>query len=314
MTKDAKTQAPPVLLLWGEDPFLLRQAALEAFGDLQAREVDAADWEGGETADLSTPSLFGGRRGLLVAECRSLPDHATKELKRYLEAPAPDALLVLLVRVGDRGKPSAALQKMVEPVGEIREVAVGRKELASWVVGRGKRRDIAVTAPAAQAVVQALGEEPAELDQAVSQLGDAFPGAKITPDLVAQQFRGLGEQKVWDLCDRAFERNLPASIRSMRSLLSAREDPIMILGGISSRVRDLLKVRSLPDGTAPAEVARAAGLRFDWQARRYREQAQRFSMPELIGIHDALLVADRELKTGADGEIVLSMLVTRIAG
>lgn len=312
MTKAAAQ--PAVLLLWGEDPFLLRDAALEAFGDLQPREVDASEWEGGETSDLSTPSLFGERRGLLVGECKSLPDQATKELKRYLAAPAPDALLVLLVRVGPRGKPAAALMKMVEPVGEIREVAIGRKELASWVVARGKRKDIVVTPPAAQALVHALGEEAAELDQAVTQLGDAFPGVKITPDLVAQQFRGLGEQKVWDLCDRAFERNLPASIRSMRSLLTSREEPIMILGGISARVRDLLKVRSLPDGTPPPEVARATGIGPDWRARRYQEQARRFSMPELIGIHEALLVADRELKTGADGEIVLSMLVTRIAG
>ena len=303
----------PVLLLWGEDAFLLREAAFEAFGDLRPTELGAAEWEGGETADLSTPSLFGERRGLLVTECRHLPDHAVKELKAYLSAPAPDALLVLVVRVGDRGKPAAALTKMIDGVGESRQVAIGRKEFPSWLASRAIKRQVEISPAAAKALVDALGEDPAELDQAIVQLGDAFPSTKITPSLVAQQFRGLGDQKVWDLCDRAFERNLAGAIRSMRALLDAREDPIPILGAISSRLRSLLKIRSLSDRVSPAQIAEVAGLRFEWQARRYREQAQRFSMQELRGIHDRLVDADRELKSGADGSIVLTTVVTQIA-
>lgn len=50
----------PISLLWGEDPFLLREAALELVGpEIQAREIDGAAWQGGELADLATPSLFG---------------------------------------------------------------------------------------------------------------------------------------------------------------------------------------------------------------------------------------------------------------
>ncbi|MEX0990676.1 MAG: DNA polymerase III subunit delta [Actinomycetota bacterium] len=309
-----KKSAPPVILLWGEDAFLLREAGLAFLGDVQPLEVDAEDWRGGETGDLVTPSLFGERRALLVTECRSLPDHGVKELKQYLQSPSPDAALVLLARVGERGKAPATLAKLVVPVGEVREVNVARKELAGWVGGRANAKGVDITGPGSNALVVAVGEDPAELDQALDQLANAFPGARITPELVAQQFKGLGEQRVWDLCDRAFERNLSGSIRSLRSLMSARADPIMILGGISARVRDLLKVRSLPDSTSPTEVARAAGLRFDWQGRRYREQASRFSMQELTGIHAALVEADRSLKLGADGDVVLSSLVTKIAG
>ncbi len=45
-----------VVLLWGEDDFLLREAALELLGDLRPTEVDAAEWQGGELQDLATPS------------------------------------------------------------------------------------------------------------------------------------------------------------------------------------------------------------------------------------------------------------------
>ena len=73
-------KAAPVYLLWGEDGFLLREAALELLGDLRPVEVDGGLWQGGETADLATPSLFGERRALLVSDAKALPDEGVREL------------------------------------------------------------------------------------------------------------------------------------------------------------------------------------------------------------------------------------------
>jgi DNA polymerase-3 subunit delta len=304
----------PIVLLWGDDPFLLRDEALRVLGEVEAREVDAPEWEGAELSDLATPSLFGEPRALLVNDCRKLTNEAKTALTGYLAAPDPDAILVLSCTTADRGKPPAALVKAVTPVGEVREVKVSRKELPGWIVQRGRRRGVDVTGPAAAALVERLGEEAAALDQAVEQLGGAYPGRTITPDLVASQFRGLGEQHLWDLCDRSFAKDLPGAITALRSMLEQRAEPLMILGGVAARVRDLLKVRALPERTPPAEIAKAAGLRFDWQGRRYREQAFRFTMPELIAIHGRLVDADRALKSGAEGDIVLAALIGEIAG
>jgi DNA polymerase III delta subunit len=159
-----------------------------------------------------------------------------------------------------------------------------------------------------------LGEDPAALDQALDQLGSAFPGSRVTRELVAEQFRGLGDQHVWDFCDRAFARDLPGSMRSLATLLQSGEDALPILGGIASRLRDLVRVRSLPDRMPPGDLARAAGLRFEWQARRYRESARRYSMEELVDIHERLVEADRALKSGATGDVVLPVLVMAITG
>ena len=75
----------------------------------------------------------------------------------------------------------------------------------------------------------------------------------------------------------------------------------MVLGGIAARVRDLIRVRALPDRLPPAQVAKRAGLRFDWQARRYQQQARNFSIEELVAIHERIAEADRALKSGATG-------------
>jgi DNA polymerase-3 subunit delta len=310
----SKAPKVPVSLLWGEDAFLLREAALGVLGDVRPREVDGVDWVGGETADLATPSLFGERRALLVSNAKALPDDGLRELQRYLEAPDPDAPLVITATVGERAKAPAALVKLVEGVGSVVEVKVQRKDLPGWVTQRARIKEINLAPDGVSALVDTLGEDPAAIDQALDQLASAFPGERVTSQTVGRQFRGLGEQHIWDLCDRAFGRDLPGAMRSLRTLMESRSEGLMILGGLASRLRDLMRVRSAPERIPPAELAKQVGLRFEWQARRYREQAKRFTLEELVQIHERIVWADRSLKSGATDDVVLPMVIASIAG
>ena len=302
-----------IALLWGEDPFLLREAALARLGGVRVTEVDAADWQGGELQDLATPSLFGETRALVITDARSLTKDASAELTAYVTAPDPEARLVICCQVAERGKAPAALDKLVKAVGDVVHVEIKRKDLEPWLVRRADQLGLDLSVPAARALVEILGQEPGQLVAALQQLESAFPGQRVTPSTIARQFRGLGEQKVWDLCDRAFSRDLPGAIRSWRSIEEGGDDPLKVLGGVSSRLRDLIRVRSLPDRIPPAELARRAGLRFEWQASRYHQQARHFSMRQLLSLHERVTEADRALKSGASGETVMPMLVVAIA-
>jgi DNA polymerase-3 subunit delta len=302
-----------VTLLWGEDAFFVRETARAMLRDIRVTEVDAGDWSGGELQDLATPSLFGDRRALLVTDCRSLSKAALGELNVYLRAPDPNAPLVLGCTVAERGKPPAALVKMIEPAGTITQVQVARKELEPWLVQRAAGIGLEVTAQAARALVQTLGEDLAQLASSLEQLAAAFQSTRITPAEVRRQFRGLGEQKTWDLCDRAFGKDLPGAIRALRAIEENGDEALMVLGGIAVRVRDLIRVRALPDRTPPAQVAKQAGLRFDWQARRYQQQARNYSLDQLVEIHDRIAETDRALKSGAPGDVVMPVLIAAIA-
>ena len=66
-------------------------------------------------------------------------------------------------------------------------------------------------------------------------------------------------------------------------------------------------------GGETADLARAAGLRFEWQVRRYRDQARRFSLDELVRLHGRVVDADRDLKSGGQGDVVLAALVSSVA-
>lgn len=309
------TSEAPVVLLWGEHAFLLREAARKSLGDRRAEEVDGADWEAGLIGDLATPSLFGEIRGLLVTNAQDLPVEAVAEVGRYAAAPSPDARLVLTFRVGSRSK--GPPKKLLDALGstvEVVRVAMDRKELPGWLVARAKARGIPATPKGASALIQTLGEDPSILDQAVEQLASSHAEAGLTPDTVAVQFRGLGDRRIWDLTDAAFGGNLPVAMRTLSAMLRGGDEPLALLGGIASRLRDLIRVRSLPAGTPLGEVARLAGLRFDWQARRYVEQAARFEEEELAAIHHQLVEADGILKQGGAGDVVLPQVVARIAG
>jgi DNA polymerase III subunit delta len=302
-----------VTLLWGEDPYLLREAAFALVADRRTTEVTASEWQGSELQDLATPSLFGERRALIVTDLRSLPKEATAELGAYLAAPDPDAPLVLCCTVAERGKPPAAIVKLVEPVGRITQMQLQRKDFEPWVMQRATRSGVDLIPPAARALVDTIGPQAAQLDAALQQLAGAFPSQRIGPTEVHRQFRGLGEQKTWDLCDKAFGKDLPGAIRSLRSIEESGDEALMVLGGIAARLRDLIRVRSLPEKMPPAQLARAAGLRFDWQARRYQQQARNFSLDQLVAIHRQVVDADKALKSGATGDVVMPALITAIA-
>jgi DNA polymerase III subunit delta len=302
-----------VLLVWGEDPFLLREAALEALAGVRPREVDPSEWSGGELHDLSTPSLFGEPRALLVTDARSLTKSALAEIGGYLASPDPASRLVLCCTVVERGKPPAALVKLVEPVGEVRQVSLQRKDVEPWVAQRANRVEVDLTPQGARALVETLGEDAASLAAALEQLASAYPGQRVGPGQVREQFRGLGEQRTWDLCDKAFGKDLPGAIRSLRSIEEGGDEALMVLGGIASRLRDLIRVRALPDRLPPAQLAKRAGLRFDWQARRYQQQARNFSMGELIRLHERITEADRAMKSGATSDVIMPTLVAAIA-
>jgi DNA polymerase-3 subunit delta len=305
-----------VSLFWGDQPFLLREAALEVLDreHVRATEVDAREWRGGETTDLATPSLWGHRRALLVTNCQALPEGGIRELRSYLSAPSPDALLVLTVVSRAARTPPALVKAVQEARGVARQVVLRRQDLPKWLVDRAAAGGARLTGPAAATMIATLGDDPATLAQAVEQLISAFPGTPLGPEHVRAQFRGLGEQRVWDLCDQALTGRLPEALVTLRSLLEAREDPLLVLGGIASRIRDLIRVQAVPERLAPAEAATAAGLRFDWQVRRYREQARRFGPGRLATLHRQVVETDRALKGGVAGDVVLSMLVAAMAG
>jgi len=305
----------PVVLLWGESPFLLRETAKRLLGEAPVTEVEGSAWRPGMSSDIATPSLFGESRAMLLTGVQDLDKEGLEEIAAYALEPNPDAKLVMTAVVSARARGAPVkLTKMLQGRAEIERVAVDRRDLPDWVRTRAAARGVPATADGARALVETVGEDPALLDQAIVQVSGAFAEEGLTARTVAAQFRGFGDRKIWDLCDAAFVGDGPQALRHLTAMLAARDQPLAILGGIASRLRDLIKVRAVPPGTPPGQVAKVAGLRFDWQAKRYLQQARRYTEDDLADLHARLLETDRLLKVGAQGDVVLPMVVAAIAG
>ena len=154
----------------------------------------------------------------------------------------------------------AGLDKLVKPVGDVVHVEIKRRT-GAVARGAGSSESSILDLPGAKALVDVLGPEPGQLDLGGRAAPERLRRKRVGPREVARQFRGLGEQKTWDLCDRAFGKDLPGAIRLLRAIEEGGDEAIMVLGGIAARLRDLLRVRTLPDRMPAGEVAKAAGLR-----------------------------------------------------
>src|SRR5205814_1832350 len=112
--------------------------------NVHATEVDGSDWQGAETSDLSTPSLWGEPRALLVHGVQALPEQGVRELEAYIAAPAPEAVLVITA-APRAGKPPKWSESVKAAGGAVRQVALRRQDLPRWLLDRAASRRLELT-------------------------------------------------------------------------------------------------------------------------------------------------------------------------
>ena len=257
---------------------------------------------------LSTPSLLGGIRLVVVRDADQLRKESVDTLTRYIADPAPDSVLVLLS--GGRTKLDAA----VKQTGEVVAIEAPRgRSLAGWIRRRGVDLGIKVDDRAAWALLDSVGDELRDLDAALHQLATGLgQGAKIGAPEVRRAFPRLADERIYVFTDAVGERRMDASMAALRRLLQQNEPPLVVFGALVAQIRRMLKVRRVAD-RGPAVVGEVAGLP-EWRARRLQKQALSYDEEELSRAMDLLSRADVEMKSGESGtmEVALERAVFEI--
>ena len=286
----------PVYLLSGET-FLAEEAIdrirAEAGTDpLSEASFDADTLPAEILGALETPSLLGGRRLVVVRDAHDLAKEAVEALLRYLEAPSPSAVLVL-VSAG-RTKLDAAVKGAGSVVAL--EAPKGRR-LVGWIRERGRERKLRVDDRAGWALVDSVGTELRDLDAALVQLSTALgQGATVGAAEVRNAFPRLADERVFAFQDAVGERRLPVAMTALRRLLEQGDEPLMIFGALSSQVRRMLRGRRFADVSAKA-VGDAMGLP-SWRAERLQRQCRAYREEELVDALRVLAATDVEMKGG----------------
>lgn len=305
----------PVLLLAGDDDLLLqrelerRLVALRADDpELSVDRYDAPELE--HLPELRTTSLFGGRTCIVVRGLERLArDGLKEELERYLEAPSPDAVLILVAR--GTGKVQK-IAKLAKANGERIDV----KAPADWddrgwerLVGEEFRRlKRKADATAIAAIRTHAGNDAGAIASQVGSVCASHEGvATLTANHVDAVVQGLGKVSGFAVADAIGERDPSAALVALRGALDAGDAPLAILGAITYRMRQLLMARS-------GANAKDAGIRSDGQYRRTKAIAAAFNPGELAWCHDRLAQLDLELKgSELPDELVLELAVIEVA-
>jgi DNA polymerase-3 subunit delta len=303
-----------VLLLAGDDDLLLlreadrRIAALTAEDpELSVDRYDASELE--HLPELRTSSLFGGRTCIVLRGVEGLAGDLKAEVERYLEAPSPDADLVLVAR--GTGKVQR-IAKRVKEVGERVDV----KRPADWdergwqrLVGEEFRRLGRKADATAIARIRAhAGAEPVTIASQVGSVCAAHPAvATLTGEHVDSVVAGHGRTSGFAVADAIADRDPAAALGAVRGALESGDAPLAVTGAIAYRLRQLLRVRS---GATPKEVGMRPGRGYD----RAVAQSRAFGPGELAWAHDRLARLDLDLK-GSDlpDTLVLEVAVLELA-
>lgn len=290
----------PVYLLVGE-PFLADEALdrirSETGADPLAEDLFDADVLATTLQSaLETPSLLGGRRLVVVHDAQDLGKEQNATLSRYLEAPSPDAVLVLIA--AGRTKLDAAMKK----TGDVIKLDVPKgRRLMGWIRQRAGEHRLQLDERAAWALIDTVGNELRELDGALSRLATQFgDGTRIGAPQVRGAFARLADERIFALTDALGDRRLPIAMTALRRLLLQGDEPLMILGALSGHIRRLLRARRFAE-QGPKVVADALGLP-GWRAERLHKQARSYREEELVAAMSVLAATDIELKSGGTQE------------
>lgn len=298
------TASPPIVLVSGDEELLVTRAVAQAIEAARAadpgadvREYEAGALSPGEVAEMVSPSLFGGRRLLVVRNGQDAKKDLVATLLAYAKNPDPDVTLVVTHPGAAKGKAFAdglrTAGATVVPAAKLK----GQRERVSFVRDEIRRNGGKCTDDAAEALLAAVGNDLRELAAACSQL-IADTDGRIGADTVARYYRGRAEVSGFTVADAAMVGDVPGALEALRWALHVGVDPVPIADALADGVRTVARVASAGRGNA-YQLASSLGMPA-WKIERAQRQSRGWSPEGLVDAMRAAAECNAEVKGGSD--------------
>jgi DNA polymerase-3 subunit delta len=283
-----------IVLLVGDEELLIARGieqtialARHADPDTEVSERTGAGLEPSALYELLSPSLFGGRRVLVVQSSQDLAAAAVEALGQLLPGAGDEVTVVLTHAGGAKGK---AILDLARRSGA-RQVTCAKltrpEERLDFVRAEVRRAGGTITSEAAAALLDAVGSDLRELAAVSAQLV-SDSGGPIGVDLVAAYHRGRAEVNGFAVADLAVVGQSDKALEALRWALSVGVPQVVIADALADGVRSIAKVSAAGRGN-PNDLAPKLGMP-PWKIRRAQSQARNWSES---GLRQALnIVAD----------------------
>jgi DNA polymerase-3 subunit delta len=293
-----------IVLITGDDEFLVSRAVHAAVvaaraddESIEMREVDAGGTTVGEVAALLSPSLFGGRRIVVLANAQNVAKDVAAALLDYAREPDPDLVVIAVHAGGAKGK---AFVDGLRTAGAHVETAMKitrHRERVDFVRDEFHRLGSSCGVDVAEALIAAVGTDLRELAAATAQLTADTEG-RITAETVARYYRGRAEVSGFAVADAAMVGDVPGALESLRWALQVGVDPVPIADALADGVRTVARVASAGRGNA-YQLASTLGMP-TWKVERAQRQARGWTPAGLVAAMHATAVCNAEVKGGSE--------------
>jgi DNA polymerase III subunit delta len=300
------TTAPPdpLLLVLGDEELLAARAISAAVVAARAADpgADVREYEGGaisagEVAEMLSPSLFGGRRVLVIRSGQDARKDLIAALVAYAKAPDPEVTLVVAHLGGAKGKALAdglrAAGATVVPAVKLK----GDRERIAFVRDEFRRNGGRCDETTASALLAAVGNDLREIAAACSQLLADTDG-RISEAVVARYYRGRAEVSGFSVADAAMVGDLPGALEALRWALHVGVDPVPIADALADGVRTVARVVSAGRGN-PYQLAGSLGMPA-WKIQRAQERGRGWTPDGLVDAMRAAADCNAAVKGGAE--------------
>ncbi len=316
---------PPVHLVRGEDPSLVRDAVLALVDDLvgdgdKSLVVDEHAGEGydvGALADAAqTPPFLTANRVVVGRDLHQFKADALAPLVQYLADPLPTTSLVL---VWESGAVPKGLADAIKKAGGVTvDANPGRtaKDQRSWLADRIGDSGLHLDRGAVDAIAQNLGQDVNRLSGILATLAATYgEGAKLGLADVQPYLGEAGGVAPWDLTDAIDRGDIPTAVSQLHRFHSKDRPWPMVIGTLHGHVQRMLALDG-SEARNEKDAAATLGMKGStFPAKKAMEQGRRLGSDKLAQAVKLLAEADRDLRGHKDwpDELVLEVLVARLA-
>ncbi|HHX01720.1 MAG TPA: DNA polymerase III subunit delta [Firmicutes bacterium] len=311
-------------LIYGEDQYLQN----DLFHALQQRAEQGGmpDWNWiNFTADqdlqpadlineLLTPPWGAGPRIITLQDAHQLnADFLRKIADQIAKMPETNCLAMFFGRLDKRVKP---VQQLLKTGVGIECQSLKGEHLVRWVQDYLSLRQKKMAPPVVQQFLNKVGTDLNLISNELDKLMilTAEKPAITEDDVVAVTSLAPGQLEhggIFDLVTAIAAKDLKQALTILVQLLDAKEPPLRILPLIERQLYLLIAAKTRGRASTKA-VAAAMNEKSDYALRQAEKYTKNFTLDELYFGLEQILIADGELKFGAEPEQIMEQLIINI--
>lgn len=318
----------PVYLLMGEEPYyndiivehLIDKALQPHERDFNQMIVYGSDTNAAEIASMARRyPVFAPRQLIIVKEAQSLTK--LEPLEIYLQAPAPETVLVL-VYTGKSVDKRSGFYKKAKAAAEIFESApVPEWKVAQWIISYAGRKGITVLPDAAALMAEHTGNSLRKIALEIDKLLKVIPEGcrQITVKEIEENIGISREFSAFELCNALSFKNGDNAFKIAHHFgENPRKYPLLLtLGALFFYFSKLLKIHAVmrQENLAAASAVKKSGI-YPSQEKQYLAAIRNYSYNRVMAAIAYIKECDFKSKSSAagvanEGDLLIE-LVSRI--